>query len=175
MAPKEDNKRQKVDKTIEVDEGKITPKKLFTLLQNEYYEESDYDSDSSSDSEDESEWTYEEIKRDIHDINDLIELGKMYDPGKRINYNIDLYTLSKLVEPLEKLNAMIGLDNIKQNIVGQIIYHMQRLDDKEDDMMHTVIQGSPGVGKTMLGRILGDIYFNMGILKGNKRTRYGKK
>jgi len=175
MAPKEDNKRQKVDKTIEVDEGKITPKKLFTLLQNEYYEESDYDSDSSSESEDESEWTYEEIKRDIHDINDLIELGKMYDPGKRINYNIDLYTLSKLVEPLEKLNAMIGLDNIKQNIVGQIIYHMQRLDDKEDDMMHTVIQGSPGVGKTMLGRILGDIYFNMGILKGNKRTRYGKK
>ena len=86
-----------------------------------------------------------------------------------------LYKLSKLVEPLEKLNSMIGLSNIKENIVGQIIYNMQNLDENSD-MMHTVIQGSPGVGKTMLGRILGEIYFNMGLLKGNKkRSRYGEE
>merc|ERR1711991_1200935 len=34
-----------------------------------------------------------------------------------------------------------------------------------DDMLHTVITGPPGVGKTELGRILGHIYKGMGVLK----------
>ena len=29
---------------------------------------------------------------------------------------------------------MIGLSNIKQNLVGQKIYHLQKLDDVEDDL-----------------------------------------
>jgi len=162
------NKKQKTDKSVQ-----ITKNDLLDLID-------DFDSDSSESDfeyeyEDTTKWEYKEINKDVKNINDLIELGKMYDPNKKIRYNIDLFTLSKLVDPLEKLNEMIGLNNIKENIVGQIIYHMQSLDNN-DDMMHTVIQGSPGVGKTMLGRILGDIYFNMGILKGNKkRTRNGNE
>lgn len=160
------NKKQKTDKSVQ-----ITKNDLLDLID-------DFDSDSSESDfeyEDTTKWEYKEINKDVKNINDLIELGKMYDPNEKIRYNIDLYTLSKLVDPLEKLNEMIGLNNIKENIVGQIIYHMQSLDNN-DDMMHTVIQGSPGVGKTMLGRILGDIYFNMGILKGNKkRTRNGNE
>jgi SpoVK/Ycf46/Vps4 family AAA+-type ATPase len=37
--------------------------------------------------------------------------------------------------------------------------------------MHTVITGPPGVGKTKLGRIIGDLYFNLGILKPLKKKR----
>ena len=172
MNEKNENKRQKTDKSVQISE--ITRKHLFDLID-------DFDSDSSDSDieleyfEDTSKWEYKEINKDIKDINDLIELGKMYDPKEKVRYNIDLYKLSKLVEPLEKLNSMIGLSNIKENIVGQIIYNMQNLDDN-DDMMHTVIQGSPGVGKTMLGKILGDIYFNMGVIKGNKkRSRFGEE
>ena len=30
-------------------------------------------------------------------------------------------------------------------------------------MLHTVIQGPPGVGKTMLGEIIGEIYYKLDI------------
>ena len=36
------------------------------------------------------------------------------------------------------------------------------------DMMHTMIQGGSGTGKTMLARILGEIYWKMGILDNSK-------
>jgi hypothetical protein len=171
MKDQNNNKRQKTNKSIQTEPIK---KNIFKLI--DEFDSSDSESDSDSEIEDTNDkWTYEEIKKDINNINDLIELGKMYDPNKKVRYNINLYTLNKLVDPLERLNSMIGLSNIKENIVGQIIYHMQNLDEN-NDMMHTVIQGSPGVGKTMLGRILGDIYFNMGILKGNrKRSRSGNR
>ena len=107
---------------------------------------------------------YVELKEKINDINDLIRLGKMYDASKNIIYNVDLEKLNKIVEPLEDLRNMIGLGSVKRNIVGHITYYLQKLEDNQD-MMHTVIQGPPGVGKTMLGRILGKIYFGLGILK----------
>jgi SpoVK/Ycf46/Vps4 family AAA+-type ATPase len=31
--------------------------------------------------------------------------------------------------------------------------------------MHTVIQGPPGVGKTMLGKIIGELYYYLGVIK----------
>jgi Holliday junction resolvasome RuvABC ATP-dependent DNA helicase subunit len=31
-------------------------------------------------------------------------------------------------------------------------------------MLHTVIQGPPGVGKTMLGYIIGKIYHKLGMI-----------
>jgi SpoVK/Ycf46/Vps4 family AAA+-type ATPase len=42
-------------------------------------------------------------------------------------------------------------------------------------MLHTVIQGPPGVGKTLLGRLLGEIYYNLGVIKGNKDKKKRKK
>ena len=64
-------------------------------------------------------------------------------------------------------------DNIKQNLIDNIIYFLANINDSED-MLHTVITGPPGVGKTKLGKIIGDIYFNLGILKGNT-TKKRKK
>ena len=105
------------------------------------------------------------IDRKINNINDLIELGKIYDDTK--SYNLDLKILNKLVGPLEELNNMIGMKRIKVDIVDHILFHIQNLDDKNKDMLHTVIEGPPGVGKTELGKILGKIYLSMDILKNN--------
>ena len=60
------------------------------------------------------------------------------------------------------------MKKVKKNIVNQIIFHLQELDDYNEHMMHTVIYGPPGVGKTELGKILGDIYCELGILKVNE-------
>ena len=47
---------------------------------------------------------------------------------------------------------------------------MQELDNKNTDMLHTVIQGPPGVGKTHVCRILAKIYKGLGFLKNETIT-----
>ena len=74
----------------------------------------------------------------------------------------DLNTLYSIVEHLEELNDMIGLEEVKKTVVNQIIFFIQGVNSKE--MMHTVITGPPGVGKTTLARILGGIYSSLGFL-----------
>ena len=99
------------------------------------------------------------ISKQINSIDDLIELGDIYEPG--IKYNIDLKKIYYIQKSLIKLQNMIGLQDIKKQIIHQIIYFLQNFHD--DEMLHTVIQGPPGVGKTMLANIIGEIYYKMNI------------
>ena len=41
------------------------------------------------------------------------------------------------------------------------------ISDESSDMLHTVIAGPPGVGKTVFGKILADIYLSLGITSRN--------
>jgi hypothetical protein len=99
----------------------------------------------------------------LDNLDDLINLAKQYNPTK--DYNINLKKLHKLLPTLEKLNGVIGMKTVKESIVGQIIFFLNEFDHQNQDMLHTIIQGSPGVGKTTLGKIIGELYFYMDILK----------
>ena len=99
-------------------------------------------------------------------LNDLLELCKKisveYDPEKY--YNIDLKILKKLEAPLIKLNTLIGLEDVKNKIIDIILYYLQRLDIKNYDMLHTIIYGAPGTGKTEIAHIYSEILNNLGVL-----------
>ena len=41
------------------------------------------------------------------------------------------------------------------------------MDNKNHDLLHTVIEGEPGTGKTELAEKLAKIYLKLGILKSN--------
>jgi len=99
----------------------------------------------------------------IDTLDDLINLAKQYDSSK--DYNINLKKLHKLLPSLEKLKGVIGMKSVKESIVGQIIFFLNEFDGQNQDMLHTIIQGPPGVGKTTLGKIIGELYFYMDILK----------
>jgi SpoVK/Ycf46/Vps4 family AAA+-type ATPase len=146
---------------------------IINNLNNESDDE-DYVPPSDDEKEDTSKYPIEYINKKVSTIDDLIELGKMYDPKKKVRYNFDLKRLSNLVEPLSKLKNMIGMELVKKTIVNHVIYYLQDFHTGHDEMMHTVIQGPPGVGKTMLGRILGEIYFGLGVIKGNKSSKRRK-
>ena len=101
------------------------------------------------------------ISKDIRSIDDLIDLGNIYEHGRK--YNIDLKRIHDIRDSLVKLRNMVGLKEIKETLVNQIVYFLQ--DFHGDDMLHTIIQGPPGVGKTMLANIIGEIYYRMNVFK----------
>lgn len=123
--------------------------------------------------------------KDIDSIDDLIELGYLYHCKKRKTYkDIDLKKLYDLIEPLIEMKNLVGMQTVKESMVDQILFFLQKLNKKDkcnecincsnnikctntkenDDMLHTIITGPPGVGKTELGKILGKVYKAMGIL-----------
>ena len=112
---------------------------------------------------------YVYLTLEIETIEDLIELGKAYGTiySKENEYNIDLEMISKLVEPLIEFNKLVGLKNIKKQLVEIILYYSLKLDNKNQDLLHTVIEGEPGTGKTELAQHIANIYANIGILSRN--------
>ena len=103
------------------------------------------------------------INKEIKTLDDLIEIGDNYDQSK--NYNINIKKIIDILPLLKKLNNIIGMSEVKKTIIGQIIYFLQDLQNKNEDMMHTVIQGPPGVGKTLLGHVIGEIYWKLDIIQ----------
>ena len=128
--------------------------------------------DEEDDKEKELEKTYEYewLGDNISSIDDLIEIGKSYNDrkSKKRRYNLNIKKLHNLVAPLQDLKKMIGLKPIKDAIFNQIVFYLQELEDKNTDMLHTVIEGPPGVGKTHICHILASIYKGLGFLKNNK-------
>ena len=96
----------------------------------------------------------------------IINKGLYEINGKK--YSINLETLNKLVNPLTKLKNTIGMDKVKSGIFDMILYYLQNFETKNNNMLHTIIEGPPGVGKTMVGRIIGEIYAALGIIPSNK-------
>lgn len=95
------------------------------------------------------------VKTDLYELN-----GKLY--------SVNLETVHKLSIPLKKLKLMIGLHKVKDSILDMILYYIQNFEKSNKNMLHTVIEGPPGVGKTELGRIIGEVYASMGVIKSNK-------
>ncbi len=86
---------------------------------------------------------YDELDVNISNLDKLIDIAKNLDIKK--DYSFDIKKLKKLISPLEKLKDFVGMNKVKDNIVKQILYFLQNLDDTKD-LMHTVITGPPGVG-----------------------------
>jgi hypothetical protein len=133
------------------------------------------------------------FENEIKSISDLINIGEKYsnlikekalDENKKTKktqvlnqngfngyyelddkkYIMNLETMCKLVPPLKKLNRMIGIKNIKDQIFEMIVYYLQGFENKNKNMLHSVIEGPPGVGKTKLGKILAQVYSALGVI-----------
>ncbi len=113
---------------------------------------------------------YVNIEKEICTIRDLLTLCHLYPLDAETQYNINMEALHDIKEPLEQMDAMIGLENIKLNLVDQIVYYLQGLHmisptESSNDFMHTVIYGPPGTGKTEIAKIIGNIFSKIGVLK----------
>jgi len=117
------------------------------------------------------------IELEINNIQDLLDLLKKYPYDPNIKYNINMKVLNDIKEPLEDLNNMIGMNDLKINIVDQILYFIQELHKNNSihgDFLHTVIYGPPGTGKTEVAKIMGNIYSKIGILSKGTFKKVGR-
>ena len=109
------------------------------------------------------------IKCKIETLDDLIELAKTYDPKETKKYVINLKVLNRCLDTLIELNNMIGMEDIKKNIINLFFFYLQNFyGDEKKQMLHTIIEGTPGSGKTEVAKILAKLYYNLGIVRTNK-------
>ncbi len=131
--------------------------------------------------------------KSIDSISDLINFGTSYNCVSNKEYNgINLRILNNLIEPLIELNKMIGLVDIKNKVINNCLYIARGYNSvkcnscidcrmnipcvsNSKEMLHTVITGPPGVGKTEFAKILTKIYSCLGVIKNNKIIHVSRK
>ena len=112
------------------------------------------------------------IDREIGGLDDLLQLMTDYPLSDAVEYNINMVAIHKIRPALTDLKRMIGMKNLKNAIIDQVIYFIQNLHKNDkcagNDFMHTVIYGPPGTGKTEVAKIMGRIFAGVGVLKKGK-------
>lgn len=84
--------------------------------------------------------------------------------------------IDTLKDSLNELDEMIEMTSVKVSIVNQIRFLiLQQIRGKKDFegvMLHTMITGPPGVGKTSVGLILAKIWRDIGVINGAERKDF---
>jgi len=104
-----------------------------------------------------------EIYNNLHTIEDIINL-KNYPKKFDFVANEKFNRLYNIIPALEKLNNIIGMKNVKEQVFRSICYFLHQ-HNNINEMNHIMIMGPPGVGKTTLAQIMGTIYLQLGFLE----------
>ena len=72
------------------------------------------------------------------------------------------------------LNKVVGLNSVKETVKSlnnSILIARKRIEmglpADQEQVLNMVFKGNPGTGKTMIARILGDVFYNLGIISKN--------
>jgi stage V sporulation protein K len=107
----------------------------------------------------------------VSNLSELILIIDNNPYDSKYRYNIDLRSLHLIKNEISAIDAMIGMEELKYSVFGQLLYFLQRLhisnNNKDHDFKHTIICGPPGTGKTEVAKMIGSMYSKLGLLKNN--------
>jgi DNA replication protein DnaC len=114
---------------------------------------------------------YKKLDYNLRNVADLLQIIEDVPVSecKTYSFSIDIEKLHKIKQPLQKLNAMVGLTKIKEDLIDWILYFISNLPKSANtQFMNISLCGSPGVGKTHISEILAEILSQIGAIKNNK-------
>lgn len=97
----------------------------------------------------------------------VADVQKILDKAEKKSFVVPIQE-ELLNKALQDLEALIGLTKVKNEInklVTLVRYYREEDKDIAELSPHTVLQGSPGTGKTEVARIIARIYEALGILE----------
>jgi SpoVK/Ycf46/Vps4 family AAA+-type ATPase len=89
-------------------------------------------------------------------------------------HNHKFKVLHDLIPALKKLHALVGLCDIKQEILETALYQLRvKHSDRTEEpgMNNIILTGPPGVGKTEVANIIAEIFAQTGQIASNKIVR----
>ena len=101
---------------------------------------------------------------DLKNVKDLLHIAWNYKGDE-----FDWFTLWNMIPELQELDNLVGMNDVKEKIIDLILYYIQGLhmngdEMTESDVLHTMLCGGPGTGKTTLAHIFAKLYCKMGFL-----------
>lgn len=109
-------------------------------------------------------------------FDELVELSRL----SRLHAYRDCAPLGRIYKTLRALQEMVGMQDIKQQLVKMIKLKCQGDSLGQNEIDHVAIAGPPGVGKTAVAEHIARIYSQLGdlssdrIVRGNKANMVSK-